>query len=152
MLCCAGVAGLADKSCTVAAAAPIALPVTDWAHWLAWTGARSRLGWSMTVRETVMPLVAAVFAGHAVAAEVLQQQPERGAGVLAVGQHRQAEDGQVGLVVAPGAVEGPARASKTSPQRPSKPLAAVSWRTSSARLVLLAVLPGLGGLAEQQEA
>jgi hypothetical protein len=50
-------------------------------------------------------LVVAVLAGHPVVAEVLQQQPEGGAGVLAGGQHRQAEDGQVGVIVAPGAVE-----------------------------------------------
>jgi hypothetical protein len=35
-------------------------------------------------------------------AEVLQQQPKRGAGVLAGGQHQQCQDGQVGVVVALG--------------------------------------------------
>jgi hypothetical protein len=58
-------------------------------------------------------------------AEVLQQQPERGAGVLAGGQHGQAEEAQVGVVVAPGAVEAASKGLEEvaiAQRRPLEPL------------------------------
>jgi hypothetical protein len=87
-----------------------------------------------------MPWSSRSLAGDVVVAEVLQQQPERGAGILAGGQRGKPEHGDIGLVVAPPAVEAAGEGVEEvaiAQRRPLEPLALVSWRISSARSVRL---------------